>query len=225
MALLFVLAGCAGGGAPTAPSVVVPTLQVAGRVVDASAGIPLQGVTISALDGTNAGKSTMTAADGRYALTGLVNGAFTLRVQNPGYEDYVQGITVTSNTTIDLRLVPGRSLGSGWSTGTFYVVVNGAPTGARVTTAQVTTSGSRLSGQFTGADGSSGTFTGQLAGTQFTGSMQVEVVTHSPSRRCRGTAASTTGTATGNGIALAAPSLALDNCSGAITDVALSLIP
>lgn len=223
---LFLLAGCAGSGAtPTGPDATVPTLQLQGKIVDASASIPLQGVTISAVGGTNAGKSTTTGADGRYTLANLVSGAFTLRVQNSGYEDYLQDITVTANTTIDVRLIPGRSLSSGWSTGTFYTLVDGNRTGARVVSASVSQSGASLSGQFTGADGSTGSFTGTVAGTRFTGTMQVEVVTQSPARRCRGSVPNVTGTATGNGIDLTAPAVSLADCGGAITNVALSLIP
>ncbi len=203
----------------------MPTFQLTGRVVDASAGINLIGVALSAVDGPNAGKETATGADGRYTLANLLGGSFTLRARRDGYEDHVQAITITSHTTIDLRMIPGRSLSSGWTGGQFFVTFDGERIGARVTTAQVTQSGPAVSGQFTGADGSNGTFTGQLAGTQFTGSMRVEIVTGTPVRRCRGTAANVTGTATGGSVDLAAAAVAIEGCSGSATDLVLTLTP
>jgi hypothetical protein len=223
--LLLVLTGCSGGdGSPTAPTAPpVPTFQLMGRVVDASAGINLAGVTLSALDGVNANKKTVTAADGRYTLVNLLSGSFTLRAQREGYEDHVQAITITTHTTIDMRMTPGRSVSSGWAGGQFFVSFNGERTGARVTTAQVTQNGSTLSGQFTGSDGSNGTFVGQLAGTRFTGSMRVEII--SGTRRCRGNAANVTGTATGDSVALTAAVVTMEDCSASVTDLALTLTP
>ena len=221
--LLFVLAGC-GGGSPTAPTEPpVPTFQLMGIVVDASAGITLAGVTLSAMDGPNASKATTTGADGRYTLTNLLGGSFTLRARREGYEDHVQAITITTHTTIDLRMTPGRSVSSGWSGGEFFVTYEGQRIGARLTSVQVTQSGANMNGQFTGADGSSGSFTGRLAGTQFTGSMRVEMV--AGTRRCRGNAANLSGTATGDSIALASTAVTLEDCGGSATDLILTIHP
>ena len=225
--LLTILTGCAGGdtATPTAATPAVPTFQITGTIRDGSASTPIAGATLSVMDGPNVGKSATTAADGRYALASLVAGSFTLRVQRDGYDDYNQQMSVTSNTNFDLRMTPGRSLASGWSGGTLYATVDGQQVGARVTSAQVTQNGTTLNGLFSCADGSTGTFTGQVAAGRFTGSMRVEMAFNNPARRCPGTAANLTGTATGNSIDLAAPSLALESCAGSVTGVALTLTP
>ncbi len=227
--LLFVVAGCGSGGdaaAPTAPTApVVPTFQITGRVVDASAGINLGGVTLSAVDGANVGKQTVTAPDGRYTLTNLVTDTFTLRARREGYEDHLQAVSLASHTSIDLRLTPGRTVSSGWVGGEFLVTFDGERISTRVTAVQVTQNGSALNGVFSNADGSHGTFTGQLTGTRFTGSMQVEIVGGTPTRRCRGSVANVTGTATGDHIALAAAAVAFETCSGSATNLVLTITP
>jgi hypothetical protein len=220
---LFVVTGCGGTTplSPTAPT--APTFELRGRAFDASAGISLAGVMLSAVDGPNAGKQATTGGDGRYALGDLLGGSFTLRAQRTGYLEFTQTITITSHTTIDVRLIPTRSLNSGWTGGQFLVTFDGQRISTRITSAQVTQNGTTVSGQFRGADGSSGTFTGRTHETQFVGSMGIEIV--SGSRRCRGTAGTVTGRATGDDVTLAAATVPLETCGGAATDLELTLTP
>jgi hypothetical protein len=221
--LLFVFTGCGGDTAPVSPTAPTgPAFQLTGRVIDASAGISVSGVTV-ALDGVNAGRQATTGGDGRYTLTNVLGGSFTLRAQHTGYLEFVQDVTVTSHTTIDLRMIPTRSLNSGWSGGQFTVTLGGERLSTRLTNAQVTANLPNVSGRFTGADGTSGTFTGRLFGSQFAGSIGVEIA--SGSRRCRASAGNVTGTATGDNVTLAAATAALETCGGTATDLELTLTP
>lgn len=215
------LAGCSGGS-PTGPTD-APTYQISGRIADANTRFAIPGVTLSAVDGPNAGKIATSASDGRYTLTPLLTGTFRLRARRDGYEDHVQDVTVTTHANIDFVMIPGRSLSSGWATGTFFAAVNGARVGARITQATVNQSGSSLSGSFTAADGTTGTFSGQLSGPQFSGSFTVDLVT--ATGRCRGTASGAVGNATASSISLIASVMPSENCSQSITNLALTLSP
>jgi len=227
-AVLSLAAGCAGGGsAPTAPSAANPTYQLAGTVRDASALIPLAGVTVSAADGVNAGKSTVSGADGRYALSGLLTDSFTLRTQSTGYEDHLQDVRVTQHTNVDIRLIPKRSVNSGWTHGQLYFTAGGSRAGNRLSNPVVTQNGSSVSGQANTAEGGSVTFTGRLEGARFIGSIRAEVAFGSPLKRCRGYAPIVEGRMTGDAIQLAADTMGLENCAGvlAATAVELSIQP
>ena len=226
MLVLALCAGCSGGAAtPTGPTSGASTFQLTGRVTDASAGIPVVGVTVSAADGANAGRTATTGADGRYTLSDMVAGSFTLKTKRDGYEDFAQAVSISNYATIDVRLIPGRSFNSAWSGGQFYANGDGQRIGARLTTISVSQGGSTLSGSFVGADGSSGSFTGQLAGSTFTGTMRLELVFGTPQVRCRGTVAALTGYAGMGSIELRAPGAALENCGNVVTDVELTITP
>jgi hypothetical protein len=226
--VVFLAVGCAGGGgAPTGPSAANPTFQLSGTVRDASALIPLAGVTVSAADGVNAGKSTTSDAAGRYALTALVTDSFTLRTQNAGYEDHLQHVRITQDTNVDIRLIPKRSVNSGWTHGQFYFTAGGSRAGNRLSGPVVTQNGSTVSGSASTAEGGSVTFTGRLEGTRFIGSIRAEVAFGSPLRRCRGVAPIVEGRMSGDYIQLAAETMGLEDCAGvlAATSVELSLQP
>jgi hypothetical protein len=224
--LVLAAAGCSGAAAtsPTAPTAAA-TFVMSGRIVDASALIPLAGVTVTAADGSNAGKSATTAADGRYLLENLVAGSFTLRARRDGYDDHLQPVTVTAHTTIDLKLIPGRSVSSGWSQGTFYARADGQQIGARLTSITVSQNGSTMTGSFGAADGSSGTFSGTLTNGRFSGSIRAELVYGVPSQRCRGTVSGVSGTASGSQIVMSGATMALENCAGTVTNVDLTITP
>ena len=223
-ALLFVLAGCSGGGAPTSPTSAVPTFQLTGTIRDASAGIVLPGVTVSVVDGANSGKSAQTGADGKYTLGSLVTDSFTLRTQIINYEDHLQDIRITQSTNVDIRLTPKRSVSSGWTSGQLYFTVDGGRAGNRITSPQVSQSGTTVNGAATTAEGGSATFSGQIAGTQFTGTLRAEVAFGSPLRKCRGSAP-ISGTVTPDYVTLTTPSMTFENCAGAAANVELSLQP
>jgi hypothetical protein len=227
-AVLSMAAGCAGsGGAPTAPTAAAPTFQLAGTVRDASALIPLAGVRVSAADGLNTGKSTTSDAAGRYTLTGLVADSFTLRTQSGGYEDHLQDVRITQHTNVDIRLIPKRSVNSGWTQGQLYFMAEGARAGNRLSDPVVTQNGTQVSGTASTAEGGTASFSGRLEGTRFIGSIRAEVAFGSPLKRCRGFAPIAEGRMTGDSIQLAADTMGLENCAGvlSVTRVELSIQP
>ena len=223
--MLLGMAGCAGGGTPTSPTTAAPTFQLTGTIRDASAGILLPAVTVSVVDGVNAGKSAATGADGHYALTGLLSDSLTLRTQNGSYEDHRQDVRITQHTVLDIRLTPKRSVSSGWTQGQLYFTAEGARAGNRATNPQVTQSGTTVTGTFTTAEGGSATFSGRLEGTRFTGSIRADVAFGAPLQRCRGLAPDAAGTVTPDYVALTADTMAFENCAGAATSIQLSLQP
>jgi hypothetical protein len=222
--LVCLLAGCAGGG-PTSPSAAAPGYQVYGRIIDAAARLPLHNVTVSFADGPNVGKMATTSAEGLYTLDNVTAGTFTLRAVQNGYEEFLQSVTITNRTNIDIRMTPQRAVNSGWSGGQFLAQSGKDQISARLTTVQVARTGTNLEGSFTTADGGSGTFGGVVLGTTFTGWMRVEVMVGTPSRRCHGSSGDVGGSATPSAITLSTPGLALEDCAGPITNVVLTITP
>lgn len=220
--------GDAGTGTPTSPSSPtpsVPTFRLTGTVRDGSA-LVLRDVTVCVVDGANAGKSATTGLDGQYMLSGLVRDAFRLRVANGDYLDHVQDIALTQDTVIDVRLVPRRTLNSGWTRGRLFYTASGAREMARVVSAEVTHTGESVSGTFATAEGGAGAFSGHIEGTTFTGRMSADFLLVSGSgRRCHGLAQTATGFMSGDVIEIRADAAAFDNCSGSATVVELTIQP
>jgi hypothetical protein len=93
-------------------------------------------------------------------------------------------------------------------------------TGNFTNAAQLTQNGSQLTGALS-ASGSSGSFTGVIAGSTFTGSMRLEINT--PFGRCIGTANNLTGPVAQASITLTAPTMTLENCPGSASDIEVRL--
>jgi hypothetical protein len=221
-ALLALAAGCSGGG-PASPTAATPTFQLTGTIRDGSALIPVAGVTVSAADGLNSGKSAVTGADGRFSLTGLVSDSFTLRTRGAGYEDHLQEVRITQHTNLDIRLTPSRSVNSGWTHGQLYFTAEGARAGNRLSNPVVTQNGASVSGTASSAEGGNVSFTGRLEGTRFIGSIRAEVAFGSPLKRCRGYAPIAEGRMSGDYIQIAADTMGLENCGGALAATAVEL--
>ena len=86
----------------------VPTFTLSGVVTEAppTTSTVLAGVRVAFLDGANAGKSATTGADGRYQITGVVNGGYTLTATLAGYVPAALPVGVDGNTTMNIRLEP-----------------------------------------------------------------------------------------------------------------------
>src|SRR5690606_14886928 len=75
-----------------------------GTVNDAATQTPSPGARLEIVDGSNAGRSAVADAQGRYALTSLEAGAFSLRATANGYDSEVRQIPLSSDLTSDFSL-------------------------------------------------------------------------------------------------------------------------
>jgi len=96
---------------------------VSGTVSDPS-GKPLAGATVQLRDKN---QGTNTDNNGRYQLTGLSNGRYTLVVSFVGYKNAERTITVDADKTIDFRLMSNTLIAD-------EVIVNATRAGARAAT-------------------------------------------------------------------------------------------
>jgi hypothetical protein len=87
---------------------VATTFTLSGTVTESAPTLStvLGGVTIRILDGANAGKSAVSSPDGRYEITGVVNGGYTITATLAGYANASLPIGIDGNTTFNFRLDP-----------------------------------------------------------------------------------------------------------------------
>jgi hypothetical protein len=86
----------------------VATFTLSGQVTETppTTSTVLAGVRVAFLDGANAGKSATTGADGRYQITGVVNGGYTVTATLAGYTAVALPVGIDGNTTLNFRLEP-----------------------------------------------------------------------------------------------------------------------
>lgn len=109
--LAFVLSSCGGNSSPASPSPVptptpTPTTFILSGTVASTTGPVIPGATVRIADGPNAGRSTVTNNNGSYSFATLTASSFTLNASAPYYVAKGQGVTVTSNQTANVELVP-----------------------------------------------------------------------------------------------------------------------
>jgi len=108
---------CDGGRNPASPSAVpetqapssaTQTYNVAG-IIRQSAAAPdvLPDVRIEVIDGPDAGRFTMSDADGRYVLSGLAAGMLRLRATRNGYAPAEQALALSGHTKVNFTIVRG----------------------------------------------------------------------------------------------------------------------
>lgn len=112
LACAVVVSACGGSKNPTAPTTTTPaaaptptTYTLSGTVTSTSGG-PISGATVRISDGANAGKSTTTAANGSYGLTGLAVSGFSVGASATNYNALGKSVTLTSSQTVDFALTP-----------------------------------------------------------------------------------------------------------------------
>lgn len=88
--------------------VAIPTFTLSGIVTETAptTSTVLSGVVVTIIDGANLGRTATTGADGRYSITGVVNGGFSVSAVKAGYTTVVLPVGINGNTTLDIRLEP-----------------------------------------------------------------------------------------------------------------------
>lgn len=101
----------AGGTSSIAVSgtgTVAPTFTLSGQVTESAptTSTVLAGARVAVVDGANQGKFATTGTDGRYRITGVSNGGYTVSAVLAGYLASALPIGIDGNTTLNFRLDP-----------------------------------------------------------------------------------------------------------------------
>jgi hypothetical protein len=207
---------------------------LSGSVRD-DAGQPVAGASVAILDGVNANRAATTDAAGRYSLSGLSGGGFTVRVRSDGYNDAVQGVTLSSSTTLDLTISRTTINLTGTLTGSYTSTdFRSRQRYASPVTATVTQTGTSISGTFrihvnaNREDDWTGSFSGTLTSltppAQYSGDLRVSGLISTASGRCNGARSSITGTASTTLLTLSAPGLwRWEECVDSLDDTSITL--
>jgi hypothetical protein len=102
--------------------VTIPTFTLSGIVTETppTTSTVLSGVVVTVVDGANLGRTATTGADGRYQITGVVNGGFSVSASKSGYTTVLLPVGINGNTTLDFRLEPTTPRTS-WGPGQYRV--------------------------------------------------------------------------------------------------------
>lgn len=92
--------GKSGSSTPSPPTPPAGTYTLTGTVTESGAGA-LSGANIEVRDGPDAKKTTTTDSSGKYTLSGLQAGSFTLRAWKTGYSDSDKGVTLPGTSRVD----------------------------------------------------------------------------------------------------------------------------
>lgn len=148
-ALDFALAAVVTPDPPSDPEEPAPPapdhVRLSGAVVDDETGEALADAQIEITSGPNAGQSTRSGADGRYAFAALDPGALALSVTREGYTPGTTSNTIQADTELVLRLVRIQPPGDPPLRGLVVDVFSGEPL-AGITVA-ITDGGEATSGQ------------------------------------------------------------------------------
>ena len=85
-----------------------PTFTLSGLVTESAptTSTVLAGARVTFLDGANQGRSAVSGADGRYEMTGVSEGGYTLSVTLAGYVGVAVPVGIAGNSTLTIRLNP-----------------------------------------------------------------------------------------------------------------------
>jgi hypothetical protein len=145
-----------GSRSATAQIMVLPagTFRLTGRISDGS--LPLDGVTLTVIEGTGKGLTNVTDGSGAYALYGVA-GRVTLHAKKGGFKNSIEEIDVSRNRELDFEMRFDGERGA--LTGTYTLQLEATPcvslpenTRKRTYTANVQQHGSRVTVKLDGAD-------------------------------------------------------------------------
>jgi hypothetical protein len=190
---------------------------------------------VAILDGVNANRAAITDTAGRYGMTGLSGGGFTVRVRSAGYNDATRSVTLTSSATLDVSISRATVNLTGTLTGSYTATdFRTRRQYATPVTATVSQTGTSISGTFrihvnsNPADDWTGSFSGTLSSptppAQYSGGLRLSALISTDSGRCNGARSSITGTASATQLTLSAPGLwRWDECVDDLDDTLITL--
>jgi Carboxypeptidase regulatory-like domain len=114
------LVGACDDRSPTSPNRVSPPAQPVYSltgVVTEPVGVPVEGATVTVVDGPYKGKASSTDSAGHYALIG-VDGSFTVQVDKDGYTSSTKPVTVPQILALDVEITPlaiSGNIGGNWT--------------------------------------------------------------------------------------------------------------
>ena len=226
---------CSGSSAPTSPPSTSPpppptTFALTGHVFDLIAGGPLNGATITILDGRNASRMTTSDANGAFRLPGLMVGGFTVRVRYDGYDSIFRGLTFVADTSMDVQMRPAmQTLAGTWAGTLSFFPATSAREDVAIPELTVTHAGSSVSSTFRTSGPYQGSFSGTLkdqsaiaSTTGVTGTLTLsQFVAGRGPITCTGTS-DFTGTVNWVQMMMTAPQVAFD-CGTTFTNVTIAV--
>jgi hypothetical protein len=105
---LLCVGACGGSEGPGGGNYMITqptqTWRLQGTVSENETGKRLSSVRVEVIDGNNAGKFATTDASGSYQLTDLAEGGFSVKAAGAGHDPATQGVTLSSDRTMDFSL-------------------------------------------------------------------------------------------------------------------------
>lgn len=148
VALAWTWACSDGKGTATSPSPSATTFSLSGKVSNSDTGASVTGATVSIVDGPNAGTSTTTDMSGNYSFTVLQQSGFTVTASAANYMSQSEGVTLTSNRTLNFSLRPQP----------MAIILNGRVTDA-ATAGPIAGAVVSINGRYRGTTDNSGNYT------------------------------------------------------------------
>jgi hypothetical protein len=153
---LAVVIGACDDRNPTSPNPVsAPRTYSLTGIVTEPTDVAVEGATVTVVDGTYKGKSSVTDSAGHYALIG-VDGSFNVQVEKQGYAAATKAVTVPQTLALDLEITPlpiSGNIAGNWTV-TFEPLFCGPPSGVapRTYRASIVQQGAALSVALSGAN-------------------------------------------------------------------------
>jgi hypothetical protein len=100
----------AGSAHVTVGSKGPPKYALAGTITDAVSGEKLANILVTILDGPDAGRSAVSDASGKYGISSVTAGSFTLRLTNTNYDTKTVPVSLSGDVTVDVQITAAASV-------------------------------------------------------------------------------------------------------------------